>query len=277
LTIVLPPEPLYVRGDPIRLAQAISNLLNNAAKYTEEGGRIDVRVECRDDTMILRVRDNGVGIPQDMLSSIFELFKQVDRSLDRSQGGLGIGLTLVHKLIEMHGGQVEAFSDGPNQGSEFAIRLPICLAEKTLPAPNGAALASLDGTPVVPSRRRVLIVDDNTDAAHTLAMLMEIGGHVVQFCYDGLSALKECETFLPEVVLLDIGLPGLDGLEVARRLRAMNLSPRPMLVALTGYGQADDVRRSREAGFDHHLVKPADPQALTALLTSSRQPENCAV
>src|SRR5579883_2025757 len=280
LTIVLPPEPLYVRGDPIRLAQAISNLLNNAAKYTEEGGRIDVRVERRDDTMQLRVRDNGMGIPQDMLSSIFELFKQVDRSLDRSQGGLGIGLTLVHKLVEMHGGRVEAFSDGPNRGSEFVIHLPICPAEESLPATNGTGVASLDGTgvlPVVPSRRRVLIVDDNTDAAQTLSMLMEISGHVVQLCYDGLSALKECETFLPEVVLLDIGLPGLDGLEVARRLRAMNLSPRPMLVALTGYGQAEDVRRSREAGFDHHLVKPADPQTLTALLASTQQQENCPV
>jgi two-component system CheB/CheR fusion protein len=212
-----------------------------------------------------------------MLSSIFELFKQVDRSLDRSQGGLGIGLTLVHLLIEMHGGQVEAFSDGPNQGSEFVIRLPISIAEDSLPSSNGTALSTLDATrdsPVDLPRRRVLIVDDNTDAAHTLAMLMEIGGHVVQLCYDGHSALTECEKFLPEVVLLDIGLPGLDGLEVARRLRSMNLSPRPMLVALTGYGQAEDMRRSHEAGFDHHLVKPADPQTLTALMASLRQPEN---
>lgn len=279
LTIVLPPEPLRVRGDPIRLAQALSNLLNNAAKYTEEGGRIDVSVERRDDTMILRVRDNGVGIPVDMLTSIFEMFKQVDRSLDRSQGGLGIGLTLVHKLVELHGGRVEAFSDGPNQGSELVMYLPIWLAEESPLVPNGAPYPSVSLTSVpsvvVPSRRRVLIVDDNTDAAHSLSMLMEMGGHEVRLCYDGQTALAESETFLPEIVLLDIGLPGLDGLEVARRLRAMNLLPRPLLVALTGYGQADDVRRSHEAGFDHHLVKPADPQELTALLTSVRQPESC--
>jgi signal transduction histidine kinase/DNA-binding response OmpR family regulator len=278
LTLVFPPEPVHVRGDPIRLSQAISNLLNNAAKYTEEAGRIDMNVEHRDNMVVLRIRDNGMGIPADMLSSIFEMFKQVDRSLDRSQGGLGIGLTLVYKLIEMHGGRVEAFSDGPNEGSEFVVYLPLLIAEEVPPPPNGALLPSLSEagvSPVVPQRRRVLIVDDNTDAAHSLSMLMEIGGHEVRLCYDGQSALAESETFQPDVVLLDIGLPGLDGLEVARRLRAMNLSPRPMLVALTGYGQADDVRRSQEAGFDHHLVKPADPQSLTALLASMRQPQSC--
>jgi len=271
LTVVLPPEPLYVRGDPVRLAQAIGNLLNNAAKYTEEGGHIWLSVERRDDWAIFRVRDNGMGIPRDMLSSIFELFKQVERSLDRSQGGLGIGLTLVHKLIGMHGGRVEAFSSGLNQGSEFIVYLPMEQAEE---APSHS-------TKVCPamhsSRRRVLIVDDNTDAAHSLALLMESGGHEARLCYDGPSALSEAQNFLPEVVLLDIGLPGLDGLEVARRLRAMNLSPRPLLVALTGYGQNDDVRRSQEAGFDHHLVKPADPQTLIALLASTPQPENCPV
>jgi signal transduction histidine kinase/DNA-binding response OmpR family regulator len=271
LTVVLPPEPLYVRGDPVRLAQAIGNLLNNAAKYTEEGGHIWLSVERRDDWAIFRVRDNGMGIPRDMLSSIFELFKQVERSLDRSQGGLGIGLTLVHKLIGMHGGRVEAFSSGLNQGSEFIVYLPMGQAEE---APSHS-------TKVCPamhsSRRRVLIVDDNTDAAHSLALLMESGGHEARLCYDGPSALSEAQNFLPEVVLLDIGLPGLDGLEVARRLRAMNLSPRPLLVALTGYGQNDDVRRSQEAGFDHHLVKPADPQTLIALLASTPQPENCPV
>ncbi len=278
LTIVLPPEPLHIRGDPIRLAQALSNLLNNAAKYTEEGGRIDLSVEREDDTVILRVRDNGIGIPADMLSSIFEMFKQVDRSLDRAQGGLGIGLTLVHKLVELHGGRVEAFSDGPNRGSEFVMSLPIWLAEESTLVPNGAAVTSVAAagvSPVVPSRRRVLIVDDNTDSAHSLSMLIEMVGHEVRLCYDGQSALAESERFLPDVVLLDIGLPGLDGLEVARRLRAMNLSPQPLLIALTGYGQADDVRRSHEAGFDHHLVKPADPQALTALLVPLQQRENC--
>jgi signal transduction histidine kinase/DNA-binding response OmpR family regulator len=273
LTIALPPEPLRVRGDPIRLAQSISNLLNNAAKYTEEGGRIFLSVEHSDDLVTFRVRDNGIGIPRDMLSSIFELFKQVDRSLDRSQGGLGIGLTLVHKLVGMHGGRVEAQSGGPNQGSEFVVHLPKWRGEEPAPVPEAARVPPA----APPPRRRVLIVDDNTDAAHSLAMLMEIGGHETRLSYDGQSALTEAQKFQPEVVLLDIGLPGLDGLEVARRLRAMNLSPRPMLVALTGYGQNDDVRRSQEAGFDHHLVKPTDPQTLMALLASAPQPESCPV
>jgi signal transduction histidine kinase len=274
LTTTLLPGPLYVRGDPIRLAQSISNLLNNAAKYTEEGGQIWLNVERRDDIATFRVRDNGIGIPRDMLSSIFELFKQVDRSLDRSQGGLGIGLTLVHKLIGMHGGRVEAFSGGPNQGSEFVVHLPIWHAEKAPLPPDSTSMPSAASQPL---RRRVLIVDDNIDAAHSLAMLMEVGGHEARLCYDGQTALMEAQKFQPEVVLLDIGLPGLDGLEVARRLRAMNLSPRPTLVALTGYGQNDDLRRSQEAGFDHHLVKPADPQTLIALLTSMPQPESCPV
>ncbi|MGH7225839.1 MAG: hybrid sensor histidine kinase/response regulator, partial [Gemmataceae bacterium] len=257
LTVALPPESLRVRGDPVRLAQVLSNLLNNAAKYTEEGGRIQLFVECRNDLAIFRVRDNGVGIPPDMLSSIFELFTQVERSLDRSQGGLGIGLTLVHKLVEMHGGQVEAYSDGPNQGSEFVVHLPLLIAEPAaigvspmVPDGTDVSPVAADGTGVSPVGRRVLIVDDNADAARSLGMLLEISGHETRLCYDGQTGLTEAENFRPEVVLLDIGLPGLDGLEVARRLRVLDLSPRPLLVALTGYGQADDVRRSQEAGFD---------------------------
>ncbi|HTU16905.1 MAG TPA: response regulator [Gemmataceae bacterium] len=278
LTVALPPEPLLVRGDPVRLAQILSNLLNNAAKYTEEGGRIQLLAERSNDTVTFHVRDNGVGIPPDMLSSIFELFTQVDRSLDRSQGGLGIGLTLVHKLVEMHGGRVEAFSEGPNQGSELVVHLPLEGAEPAAMAVSpvlsgGTGVSPVGGTGISPiGHRRVLIVDDNADAARSLAMLLEIGGHETRLCYDGQTGLAEAEAFRPEVVLLDIGLPELDGLEVARRLRALELSPRPMLVALTGYGQADDVRRSQEAGFDHHLVKPADPQTLTALLACLPQP-----
>ena len=272
LAITLPPEPLYMRGDPIRLAQTIGNLLHNSAKYTDEGGHIWVSAERQEEMAVFRVRDNGMGIPPDMLSSIFELFKQIDRSLDRSQGGLGIGLTLVHKLVGLHGGRIEALSDGLNQGSEFIVHVPLWPEQEPPPAPSSISLSEAASQP---PRRRVLIVDDNTDAAHSLAMLMEIGGHQTQLCYDGQSALMEAEKFRPEVVLLDIGLPGLDGLEVARRIRAMNLSPRPMLVALTGYGQKDDIRRSREAGFDHHLVKPMDPQTLIALLASAPQPESC--
>jgi CheY-like chemotaxis protein len=250
-----------VQGDPVRLAQVVSNLLNNAAKYTEEGGRIALTTQREDNEVVLRVQDNGVGIPPNMLSSIFELFTQVDRSLDRSQGGLGIGLTLVHLLVEMHDGRVEAFSAGANQGSEFVVHLPAVTGEP-LPSPvNGA-----DQVSDRPRPSRVLIVDDNADGARSLTMLLEMGGHEVRTCYDGLTGLAEAEVFCPEVVFLDIGLPGMDGFEVARRLRARELSPRPLLVALTGYGQAEDVRLSREAGFDYHLVKPADPQALTALL-----------
>ncbi len=270
LTVALPSEPQYVRGDPIRLAQTIGNLLHNAAKYTDEGGHIWVSVERSEEMAVFRVRDNGLGIPPEMLSSIFELFKQVDRSLDRSQGGLGIGLTLVHKLVGMHGGRVEAFSKGLNQGSEFVVHLPLWPEQEPAPAPASTGTSE---TAPSPSRRRVLIVDDNTDAAHSLAMLMEIGGHQTHLCYDGQSALTEVQDFRPDVVLLDIGLPGLDGLEVARRLRGMALSPRPMLVALTGYGQNDDMRRSKEAGFDHHLVKPTDPQTLMSLLAAVPQSE----
>jgi len=274
LTVVLPSQPLRVRGDAVRLAQVVSNLLNNAAKYTEEGGRIQLSAASENGEAVLRVQDNGVGIPPNMLSSIFELFTQVDRSLDRAQGGLGIGLTLVHTLVEMHGGRVEAFSGGTNQGSEFVVHLPILIGEPTAAAPLERVL----GAAGEPRRSRVLIVDDNIDGARSLSILLEMGGHEVRTCYDGPSGLAEAELFCPEVVLLDIGLPGMDGFEVARRLRAREASPRPLLVALTGYGQADDVRRSREAGFDHHLVKPADPAALTALLAAiAKSPENCTV
>lgn len=280
LTVDLPFEPLRLRGDPVRLGQVVSNLLNNSAKYTEEGGRIRLGVERENETIRVRVRDNGVGIPEDMLLSIFELFTQVDRSLDRSQGGLGIGLTLVHKLVEMHGGRVEALSAGPNCGSEFIVHLPALPAEANDSTNADAPPYSLEEAPSSAaggSRLRVLIVDDNADAARSLGMLMEIRGHETRLCFDGQAGLMEAEQFLPEVILLDIGLPGLDGLEVARRLRAMNLSPRPLLIALTGYGQAEDVRRSKEAGFDHHLVKPADPQALTDLLASVQKSAECPV
>jgi len=267
LTVTLPAESLRVRGDPVRLAQVLANLLNNAAKYTEENGHIGLTAQREADKIVLRVKDDGVGIPANMLSSIFELFTQVDRSIDRAQGGLGIGLTLVHKLVEMHDGRVEAFSAGPNQGSEFVVRLPVLtlsggLQLPEIPAPGANAPR--------PEQRpcRVLIVDDNMDAARSLSMVLELRGHEVRTCYDGAAGLAEAEGFEPEIVLLDIGLPGMDGFEVARRLRARPRSPQPLLVALTGYGQPEDVRRSREAGFDHHLVKPADPEALTALFPS---------
>jgi signal transduction histidine kinase/DNA-binding response OmpR family regulator len=275
LTVTLPPEPLRVRGDPVRLAQVLANLLNNAAKYTEEGGRISLTAQREEGEVVLRVADTGMGIPADMLLSIFELFTQVDRSLDRAQGGLGIGLTLAHKLVEMHGGRVQAFSAGPNQGSEFVVRLPL-LIEEPLPAPANNGAGKLAGKQ---RRCRVLIVDDNMDGARSLAMLLDLIGHEVRTCYDGPSALVEVEEFLPEVVLLDIGLPGMDGFEVARRLREQPANSQTLLVALTGYGQAEDVRRSREAGFNHHLVKPADPEALMGLFASvpAKSRQDCVV
>jgi signal transduction histidine kinase/CheY-like chemotaxis protein len=274
LTVSLPPEPLRLHGDPVRLAQVLSNLLNNSAKYTEEGGRVWLTVERKEaepgdgaapSWVEMRVRDTGVGIPPEMLASIFDLFTQVDHSLDRSQGGLGIGLTLVHRLVEMHGGRVQAFSGGPGQGSEFIVRLPALAAEPA--GPNGAARQ-----PGRPRRCRVLVVDDNVDGAESLALLLRVAGHDVRISHNGPAGLTEAAAFHPEVVLLDIGLPGMDGYEVARRLQEQPDLPRPLLVAVTGYGQDEAVRRSRAAGFDHHIVKPADPAALASLFASLPAP-----
>jgi signal transduction histidine kinase/DNA-binding response OmpR family regulator len=264
LQVSLPPEPLRVQADPVRLAQVLANLLNNAAKYTEEGGRIWMTVERRDSEAVFQVRDTGVGIPPEMLATVFDPFTQVERSLDRSQGGLGIGLTLVRRLVELHGGTVEASSAGPNQGSEFVVRLPALAAEQlTAPALNGGS-----HTNGAADACRVLLVDDNRDGAESLAMLLRLSGHEVRVCNDGPAALVAASEFRPDVVLLDIGLPGMDGFEVARRLRQRSELENVMLVALTGYGQEEDRRKAQQCGFDHHLVKPADPAALTALFAA---------
>jgi CheY-like chemotaxis protein len=244
----------------VRLAQVLGNLLNNAAKYTEDGGKIWLTVERANGEAVCRVRDTGLGIPPDMLASVFDPFTQVDRSLDRSQGGLGIGLTLVKQLVELHAGRVQVHSAGLDQGSEFIVRLPVLAGE----VPHGA---SANGTPAPPpvdvAPCRVLVVDDNVDGAESLAVLLRLGGHEVRVCHDGPASLMIVDEFRPEMVFLDIGLPGLDGYEVAWRLRAR--PERIALIALTGYGQEEDVRRSRQAGFDRHLVKPADPASLAAL------------
>ncbi len=265
LTVTLPDEPLRVQGDPVRLAQVLGNLLNNAAKYTEDGGHIWLTAAHEGHEGVLRVRDTGVGIATEMLSSVFDLFTQVERSLDRSQGGLGIGLTLVRRLVELHGGRVQVHSDGPGQGSEFVVRLPLLVDDRVRPeSSNGTAdVQRGDGY-------RILVVDDNIDAADSLALLLRVGGNVVHVCNDGAEALAVVAEFRPEVVLLDIGLPGIDGYEVARQLRSRPESESVLLVALTGYGQEEDVRRSRDAGFDHHFVKPADLAALTAVFESAR-------
>jgi CheY-like chemotaxis protein len=252
-----------VDGDATRLAQVVSNLLNNAAKYTEEGGRIWLTVEAGQGEAVVRVKDSGLGIPADLLPQVFNLFTQGDRSPARSEGGLGVGLTLVKSLVEMHGGRVEAHSEGPGKGSEFVVRLPALPADSPLPKDGGgtepAALAPAPG-------RRVLVVDDNVDVAEMLALVLREEGHEVRTAHDGPAALQAAESFRPEVVLLDIGLPRMDGYEVARRLRGQAGMKKALLVALTGYGQEEDRRRAEKAGFDVHLVKPANPAALQSLL-----------
>ena len=259
LTVVLPPTALCVDADPTRLAQIIGNLLNNASKFTERGGHIWLTVEVSPPLVILRVRDTGVGIAPDRLQGIFDMFTQIDISLERSAVGLGIGLTLVRTLVEMHGGTVEAISPGLGQGSEFVVRLPI-LVEAPAPSPT---------PPIAPPAvrpLRILVVDDNHDAADMLAMLLNFSGHVTFTAHDGVAAVEEADRLDPDVILLDIGLPGLNGHEAARRIRERKGHGRPLLVAVTGWGQDEDRSRSREAGFDAHLVKPVDEAVLDKLL-----------
>jgi signal transduction histidine kinase len=265
LTVQVPAEPLHVVGDRTRLAQILGNLLNNAAKYTDEGGRIAVvverapRADGQGAEVVIRVRDSGVGIPPEMLSKVFELFTQVERTLERAQGGLGIGLALVRRLVEMHGGSVTASSDGEDRGSEFTVRLPLL---ETRPLVENVPSS---GDPHGQALRRVLVVDDNRDAARTMVLLLGKMGNEVAAAYDGAEAVEVASTFLPDVVLLDIGLPVMNGYEAAREIRA-RAGGRPItLVAVTGGGQDEDRRRSREAGFDLHIVKPVDPRMLQGL------------
>jgi signal transduction histidine kinase len=263
LTLEMPSTLLPLQADPARLAQVVANLLNNAAKYTPEGGRIHLGLETQGQEALLCVRDTGLGIAPELLPRIFDLFTQGDRSLARSEGGLGIGLTLVRTLVEMHGGTVSVRSGGPGKGSEFTVRLP--LAPEAAPSPHRAA--RVDGPAFA---RRILVVDDSVDNADSLARLLGSCGHDVRTAYDGLAALAVAREFQPEFVFLDIGLPRMDGYEVARRLRAEPGFEAATLVALTGYGQEGDRRQAEEAGFDTHLVKPADLHALRALLANGR-------
>ncbi len=264
LTYEGPPEPVRVEADPVRLTQVIGNLLNNAAKYTDEGGRITLTVGREVREAVVRVRDTGTGIPPEMLPAVFDLFTQAERTLDRAQGGLGIGLTLVRSLVEMHGGTVQVFSAGVGAGSEFVVRLPALAGAVEGGAGPGPGVAAA----VTP--RRILVVDDNVDSAESLALLLRLAGHRARTAHNGPGALAAARDFRPEVVLLDIGLPGMDGYEVARRLREWADGERVLLVAQTGYGQEDDRCRSRQAGFDAHLIKPVDPSVLQALLADFR-------
>ena len=261
LTVSLPPSALRVEGDPTRLEQVLTNLLNNAAKYTDPGGRVWVDARQVGGEAVLRVRDTGIGIAPAMLPKIFDLFVQAERGLDRSQGGVGIGLTLVKKLVNLHGGQIEAHSAGPGQGSEFVVRLPVAADQGEAGAREGGG-----GETAPLPRRRVLVVDDNADAADSLALLLGLAGQDVRTAYDGPAALLQADTFQPDIVLLDIGMPGMDGYEVARRLRNERGLRGALLVALTGWGPGQDQRQSAEAGFDRHLVKPVDLEALKELL-----------
>jgi PAS domain S-box-containing protein len=262
LTVQAPPEPVRVRGDQTRLIQVMSNLLNNAAKYTPNGGEIRLEIEATAHEVLLRVSDTGVGITADLLPHVFELFSQAERSPDRSQGGLGLGLALVKSLIELHQGSVSAHSDGVGKGSEFVVRLPRLVE---LPILQGHDNRD-SSIPRSATALRLMVVDDNVDAAQSLAMLFEAWGHQVSVEHEGRGALERARTEVPQVILLDIGLPDMDGYALARQLRAMPQTAHAVLIALTGYGQQEDRNRSRHAGIDHHLVKPTNPLELANLL-----------
>jgi two-component system, chemotaxis family, CheB/CheR fusion protein len=268
LAVNLPEEPITVEADPIRLEQVFGNLLHNASKFTPPGGHLWLSAKSLDHgrrpTVEVRLRDDGSGISREALPRIFDMFMQAEHSLDRTQGGLGIGLTLVKNLVELHGGQIEAVSAGPGKGSEFIVRLPTSKA-----APHLTHDTTHEPLPRQDALCRILVVDDNVDAADTLAMLLKFVGHDVKVVHDGAAALKVTEQFHPQVVLLDIGMPRMDGYEVARRMRQQPGMDKAILMALTGYGQDEDRRRAWEAGFDHHLTKPVSPVVLCELLAHS--------
>jgi PAS domain S-box-containing protein len=259
-------NPVYVDGDRIRLTQVFSNILHNAAKYTPPAGRIQIELRPADENAIVSVRDNGMGIPREKLDYVFVLFAQLNRSYERSDGGLGIGLTLAKRLVELHSGHIEAHSDGLNHGSEFVVRLP------TIGVPAALAPSVPPSEPANPNGRRVLIADDNQDAAVSLSLLLQAMGHETRVVYDGLEAVDAAEAFRPDVVLLDLAMPKLDGYEAARRIAQRAWARSTSLVAVTGWGQDTDRQRTREAGFHQHLVKPVNLEALTRLLGDTSVP-----
>ena len=263
LTLDIPVTPLYVDGDPARLAQIIGNLLHNAAKYTQAGGAITVSVQRHRDTVVIRVTDSGVGILAELLPHIFEMFTQDDRSLSRTETGLGIGLTVARSMVELHGGTVEGRSGGRGQGSEFIVTLPCIehVVERAVAKPAGAATAA--------TAARILLIDDNADAGEILAMLLRASGHEVETALDGPRALKFFAQVRPQVVLCDIAMPGMDGYQIAAQMRERCQGPMPVMIALTGYGDSQNRDQALAAGFDHHVVKPADPEALQRLIESA--------
>jgi CheY-like chemotaxis protein len=268
-TVELPASAVWVDGDATRLAQVVANLLDNAFKFTDGSARVSLRVAVDGDVATIAVEDDGVGLAPDMLDRVFDMFTQADRPLDRKQqGGLGIGLTLVKRLTELHGGSVSASSPGPGLGSRFDVRLPLAAGD-ALPATAVDPVASDSSRTIGP--RRVLVVDDNHDALSSQAAMLELMGHEVRSALDGVAALEVAAAFRPDLVLLDIGMPQLDGYEVCRRLRSQSWSAGLLIVAVTGWGQEADKRRAREAGFDLHLTKPMDHTALFDFLESTRR------
>jgi signal transduction histidine kinase/ActR/RegA family two-component response regulator len=261
LILAEPLEPIWLNADPLRVAQVVGNLLNNASKFTENGGCICLTVALQGEEAEIRVRDNGVGIGADQLPFVFDMFMQAEAPIERSGTGLGIGLALVKNLVEMHGGTVEAHSAGLGHGSEFVVRLPVT-HEAAQPQPIAPPHESLATT----TARRVLLVDDNRDAAESLAMLLNLSGHDTHIAHDGLEAVEKAAQLSPDIILLDIGLPKIDGFEAARRIREQSQGKRPVIVALTGWAQDADRQKSREAGFNAHIVKPVDPDVLANLL-----------
>ncbi len=264
LIVKAPSEQMQVDGDLVRLAQVISNLLNNAAKYTKKGGRIWLTASRKGKTALIKVRDTGIGIPAETLPRIFEMFAQADRAKYGSAGGLGIGLTLVKRLVEMHGGTITVHSDGHDQGSEFVVRVPLAAAQTTgiLVRTRGENHIKKAATGPL----KILVVDDNLDSADSLGLLMSLLGNEVRIVHDGLAAVEAANEFRPRVVLLDIGLPKLNGYEAAKTIRQQPGGKEAVLIAVSGWGEDIDRQRSKNAGFDHHLVKPLDPDALTNLL-----------
>jgi len=264
ITLNLPSEPIYIDGDGVRLMQVVLNLLNNSVKYSPMGARISLAVEGREGNVVTRIRDEGMGIASADLSRIFEMFYQGQAKADDAQGGLGLGLALVRQLVDLHGGSVEAHSEGPGKGSEFVVRLPTLSRQHRAPQPD-ATVATVDHS--APSRR-ILVVDDNRDAAETLAMMLRLEGNEVDTAFDGEGAITATATFHPDVVLMDLGMPKLDGYEAARAIRRDAGGSEVVLIALTGWGGDMDRQLSQEAGFDRHLVKPVMPTELLALLSS---------
>jgi signal transduction histidine kinase/CheY-like chemotaxis protein len=270
LTVVVPHEPMYMNADAARLSQVFGNLLNNASRYTPSGGQISLTAEHHQNEAVVRVRDNGIGIPSDRLLNIFDMFSQVDRSLERAQRGLGIGLHLVKRLVEMHNGTVTANSDGLGKGSELLVRLPLAMEDAITETPS--SLPVPDTTPAL--ARRILVVDDNIDGAESLGMLLQACGHETHVVHDGLAALEAAERLRPDVILLDIGLPKVNGFEACRRIRERPWGKDMVLIALTGWGHEIDRRRSQESGFDHHIVKPVEHAALVKLLVPGQSPDS---